>query len=65
MKIKVNKKYKLDVVKFVKFWAWVLLILVCLWGVVSYIDIIGNNLSGGTDHVWNLYLIVQKLGGTY
>lgn len=67
MKIKLNKKlYKLNVAKFIWFWICVFVILVCLWNVVSYIDVIAHNLSGGTDHAWNLYVIaMNKFGGTY
>lgn len=31
-----------------------------VWVGISYIDILAHNLSGGTDHVWNFFILAFK-----
>lgn len=35
-------------------------ILFCAWILISYIDIMAHNLSGGTDNPYNYFVMITK-----
>ena len=60
-KVRISKKYSLDVIKFIKLILFSLLTIFVVWNVVSYIDIMLYQLRGGTDHPWNIFLLIDNI----
>lgn len=55
-----RKKYRWNYKKFFSRLFTLIIITLYAWLILSYLDIVFNNLSGGTDAEWNLLKILYK-----
>lgn len=56
-KIKRNIKTVKDVIAGILF---TISILFCAWIILSYVDVVSHNLSGGTDNPYNYFVLITK-----
>ncbi len=62
MKIRISKHYQLNVIRFFSSIVFILCMLFLIWAVISYFDILLYQDNGGTNHIWNVFNVFERLG---
>ena len=62
MKIRIGKHHQLNVIKFFGFILFMICMLFLIWAVISYFDVLLYQDNGGTNHIWNVFNVFERLG---